>query len=249
MIEIHFHCLPGIDDGPDTWDEAVELCRAAAAEGTETIVATPHVLREPWINEDRAERDRLVVRLNALLGGQPAVVPGCELFFTADVLELWDRGSAGPLTGLNRGSALLIEFPSYSVAPQAEWIFHELSVMGVQPVVAHPERNAEFARNPGRLAGLVARGALTQVTAASLLGEFGRGPLAAAQDFFAQGLVHTVASDAHSLVERPPRLAAARRWAEKRWGAETTKEIFETNVEALTRQEPRPEVRQDSVAT
>ena len=77
MIDIHFHCLPGIDDGPSTWEEAVDLCRAAGAEGTETIVATPHVLRDPWLNEDRAERDRLLVRLNALLGGKPAVVPGC----------------------------------------------------------------------------------------------------------------------------------------------------------------------------
>src|SRR3954451_11538324 len=66
VIDIHFHCLPGIDDGPSSFDEAVELCRAAAAEGTETIVATPHVMRDPWLNEDPAERDRLLVRLNAL---------------------------------------------------------------------------------------------------------------------------------------------------------------------------------------
>src|SRR5258707_14440449 len=188
MIDIHFHCLPGIDDGPATWDDAVALCRAAAAEGTETIVATPHVLRDPWLNEDRAERDRLLVRLNALLGGKPAVVPGCELFFTSDVLELWDRGNAGPLVGLNRGLALLLEFPSYSVPAQAEWILHELSVMGVQPVIAHPERNAELARNPERLAELGAKGAVTQITPAAVLGEFGRGPPAAPGVFFALGL-------------------------------------------------------------
>ena len=233
MIDIHFHCLPGIDDGPSSFDEAVELCRAAAAEGTETIVATPHVMRDPWLNEDPAERDRLLVRLNALLGGKPAVVPGCELFFSSDVLELWDRGAAGPLVALNRGSALLLEFPTHLVAPQAEWILHELSVMGVQPVIAHPERNAEFAHNPDRLASLVSRGARTQITAGSLLGDFGRGPLAAAEDFFARGLVHLVASDAHSLAERPPRLAAARRWAERKWGEVMAREIFETNAEAV----------------
>ncbi|HXA20499.1 MAG TPA: CpsB/CapC family capsule biosynthesis tyrosine phosphatase [Thermoanaerobaculia bacterium] len=234
MIDIHFHCLPGIDDGPSTWEEAVELCRAAEAEGTETIVATPHVMRDPWINEDRAERDRLLVRLNDLLGGKPAVVPGCEMFFSSDVIELWEHGNAGPLVGLNRGTALLLEFPTYSVAPQAEWILHELSVMGVQAVIAHPERNAELARNPKRLASLVAKGAMTQITAASLLGDFGRGPLAAAEDFFARGLVHIVASDAHSIAERPPRLAAARRWAEQRWGTAATLEIFATNPKAVT---------------
>jgi protein-tyrosine phosphatase len=191
-------------------------------------------MRDPWINEDRAERDRLLVRLNDLLGGKPAVVPGCEMFFSSDVIELWERGKAGPLVGLNRGTALLLEFPTYSVAPQAEWILHELSVMGVQAVIAHPERNAELARNPKRLASLVAKGAMTQITAASLLGDFGRGPLAAAEDFFARGLVHLVASDAHSIAERPPRLAAARRWAEQRWGTAATLEIFATNPNAVT---------------
>jgi protein-tyrosine phosphatase len=108
--------------------------------------------------------------------------------------------------------------------------------MGVRPVIAHPERNAELVRNPERLVSLVARGALTQITAGALLGDFGRGPLAAAEDFFERGLVHLVASDAHSLVERPPRLAAARRWAERRWGEAATREIFETNAEAVAQQ-------------
>jgi len=40
MIETHFHCLPGVDDGPENWDAAVALCRAAAAEGTTTLIAT-----------------------------------------------------------------------------------------------------------------------------------------------------------------------------------------------------------------
>src|SRR5260221_3652185 len=190
-------------------------------------------MRDPWLNEDPAERDRLLVRLNALLGGRPAVVPGCELFFSSDVLELWDRGKAGPLVGLNRGSALLLEFPTNFVAPQAEWILHELSVMGVRPVIAHPERNAELVRNPERLGSLVSRGALTQITAGTLLGDFGRGPFPAAENFFERGLVHLVASDAHSLVERPPRLAAARRWAERRWGESAARGIFGANAEGV----------------
>ena len=41
--EIHFHLLPGVDDGPATTDEAVALAIAARRDGTTTIVATPHV--------------------------------------------------------------------------------------------------------------------------------------------------------------------------------------------------------------
>ena len=41
--ELHFHLLPGIDDGPSSLEESVELAAAAAAQGTGTIVTTPHV--------------------------------------------------------------------------------------------------------------------------------------------------------------------------------------------------------------
>jgi protein-tyrosine phosphatase len=43
LTEIHFHVLPALDDGPPSMDASVELARMAAAEGTRTIVATPHV--------------------------------------------------------------------------------------------------------------------------------------------------------------------------------------------------------------
>ena len=104
MIDIHFHCLPGIDDGPVDWDEAVALCRAAGSEGTETIVATPHVLRDPWLNEDPGARAGQVAKLNALLEGRPLILPGCEYWFGSDMLELLEKGEAGPVTTLNRGA-------------------------------------------------------------------------------------------------------------------------------------------------
>ena len=43
MIDLHCHVLPGIDDGPETLDGSLELARAAAAQGTSVLVATPHV--------------------------------------------------------------------------------------------------------------------------------------------------------------------------------------------------------------
>jgi protein-tyrosine phosphatase len=39
--DIHFHLLPGVDDGPKTIEESIELAATAFAEGTRTIVATP----------------------------------------------------------------------------------------------------------------------------------------------------------------------------------------------------------------
>ena len=42
-VDLHFHLLPGVDDGPGDMAASLELARAAVAEGTATVVATPHV--------------------------------------------------------------------------------------------------------------------------------------------------------------------------------------------------------------
>ncbi|MFY9551509.1 MAG: CpsB/CapC family capsule biosynthesis tyrosine phosphatase [Thermoanaerobaculia bacterium] len=242
MIETHFHCLPEIDDGPADWDQAVALCRAAAAEGTTTVIATPHVLREPWLNDDPAVRDRLILKLNALLEGEPSVLAGCEYYFSSDAVQLVERGKWSPLTGLNRTSYLLVEFPSGAVPPGAGAIFHELSLLGVTPVIAHPERDRWLAGSPDLLEELVSRGAVVQITAGSLLGDFGIDALTACEEFFRRGLVHLIASDAHSMSRRPPRLAAARRHVRRTWGKRAEAELFETNPKALLQSEPLPAV-------
>jgi tyrosine-protein phosphatase YwqE len=42
-VEIHFHLLPGVDDGPSAVEESIALAEAAVADGTDTVVVTPHV--------------------------------------------------------------------------------------------------------------------------------------------------------------------------------------------------------------
>lgn len=229
MIDLHFHCLPGIDDGPAEWDDAVALCRRAGDEGTTHIVATPHVLRDYWINDDTNARDELLLKLNDLVGGSPAVLPGCEYYFSSDAIELWERGTHGPLYGLNRSRYLLVELPATTIPRDAEHVLYEFRFAGIVPVIAHPERNLVFAKDPDLLAQFVEAGALTQITAASILNEFGRAALAATDDFFERNLIHIVASDAHNLDRRPPRLAAAYERASEVWGTEAAKRIFETN--------------------
>lgn len=240
MIDLHFHCLPGIDDGPKTFDEAVALCRAAAGEGIETVVATPHVLRDAWSNEEPAVRDGLILRLNTLLGGRPAVLAGCEYYFSSEMLELVERGSAGPLTGLNRGQYLLVELPPSAPTRTTEAVFHELSILGVTPVVAHPERHPVFRREPRALERLLSLGAVAQLTAGSLLGDFGERAKASSNELLRRGLVSLVASDSHSLELRPPRLAAAREHVRRLWGEEAEQGLFEANPEAVLASRPMP---------
>ncbi len=240
MIDLHFHCLPRIDDGPASWEEAVALCRAAAAEGTKQIVATPHVYRDPWINANPVVRGRLVAALNNRLKGSPRVHAGCEYLFSEEAVSLIRRKETNPLTGLARGSYLLIEFEPGFVSHRTAAVFHEFAVAGIRPVIAHPERNLVFAREPQQLVELVRRGAVVQITAASLLGGFGRTAQKACDEFFRLGIVHVVASDAHSLDKRPPRLAAAHEWVRKEWGVDVALALFGQNPRAILKSLPLP---------
>ena len=42
LVDVHCHLLPGLDDGPETWSQAIEMCRMAWDDGTRAIAATAH---------------------------------------------------------------------------------------------------------------------------------------------------------------------------------------------------------------
>ena len=44
MIDIHCHILDGVDDGPQSLDESVELCNKLKEAGISGIIATPHYM-------------------------------------------------------------------------------------------------------------------------------------------------------------------------------------------------------------
>ena len=72
MIDIHHHCLPGVDDGPRSMNEAEDLCRMAASEGIETIVADMTVsfklVRETFRSRVTLERPKLQILVEYLQG-------------------------------------------------------------------------------------------------------------------------------------------------------------------------------------
>lgn len=240
MIDLHHHCLPGLDEGPADLSDAVEQCRAAMREGIDTIVATPHVLREPWLNVNPAEIDRRVLELNNALGGRPRILPGCEYWFGVEAAELAAQGASGPLVPLNRNGYLLVEFHPLDVPAQARSALYEWTLIGLTPVIAHPERNRVFQENPERLAELAEIGCVIQLTASSLTGHYGTASQRACHDLFRRGLAHLIATDAHSPLSRPPVLSRARELVKREWGQDAETGLFEANPEAVLAGERLP---------
>lgn len=208
MIDLHCHVLPGLDDGPETIEQSLALAAAAAAGGTRTIVATPHVSWQWPRNDDAATIEQGVQTVNAVLREHQIaieIVAGAELALSraADL----DRSQLEALR-LGRGPWLLVECPLAQAAAGFERGVGALMAQGHRIVLAHPERCPAFQRDPGRLTALVEGGALTSLTASALTGHFGKTVKRFAFDLLRRGLVHNVASDAHDAVGRPPALAA-----------------------------------------
>ena len=99
------------------------------------------------------------------------IVTGQEIRVHDDLLEAWYRKELLPLAG---SSYVLIEMPSSRIPKAMLDLIHELSILNLKPIIAHPERNAEVVQHPERLAELVEAGAFAQVTTHSLVGGFGK---------------------------------------------------------------------------
>lgn len=202
MIDIHAHILPGIDDGAKDEQEAILMARAAVEEGITAIIATPHHANGRYDNPGHEIKNRIHA-FNLMLkdhGISLKVQPGQEVRIHQGLLEALEQGQT---ITLSESKYLLLELPSSFVPPYTEEMIHELRVLGITPIIAHPERNAELAASPSILMRLLERGALTQLTSHSVDGLFGRKLQKLCLEWCRQGMVHLISSDAHNVNDRP----------------------------------------------
>ncbi|MGI9099918.1 MAG: CpsB/CapC family capsule biosynthesis tyrosine phosphatase [Solirubrobacteraceae bacterium] len=205
-VELHFHLLPDVDDGPRTLDEALALARLAVADGTGLVVCTPHVHLV-----DVASLPARVRALDAAL--RAARIP--LRVAAGGEIRPGTRPTSAELQILAQGPPdrrwVLLEAP---VGQQFLDVFHadadDLASRGYGVLIGHPERCAPLMASGGGLEDRLRRGARLQVNASSLTGAHGRDSLEAGFDLAARGLVTVLASDAHG-VHRPPLLEAAQR--------------------------------------
>jgi protein-tyrosine phosphatase len=228
MIDIHTHILPGLDDGAANWEETLRLARAAVQEGITAVVATPHHANGKYDNaaKDVVPLAELACKRLSDAGIPLQVLHGQEIRTHSGLLDAWEQGE---LLTLGGSRYLLIELPSSHVPDSLGELMHELAVLGLVPIIAHPERNAAIAREPRLLEQLVERGAFAQVTSHSLLGGFGRGVEKTAWTLCGRGLIHLVSSDAHHAERRGFRLNEAYMAIGKRLGDSWVR-YYQTNA-------------------
>ena len=204
MIDIHCHLLPNIDDGPSSWEESLEMARMASQDGIRVTIATPHWIQGTKWEPNPHEIIRKVDELNKKLKENEIplnVLPGMEVGISENLPKLV---SSGEVLTLGGSRYILVETPFVSIPHGIKEILSNLKVIGIHPVLAHPERNQELQKNPKKILELSNAGAFIQVTSGSFCGNFGEKAKRCVIQFAKDGVIEAVASDAHSTEKRPP---------------------------------------------
>jgi protein-tyrosine phosphatase len=225
MIDLHNHILPGLDDGADSWVKSIAMARVASEDGITDIICTPHWV--PGIYENkRADIIAKVDEFSKLLAAERIALklyPGAELRLDIDLVA---KIRSGELMTINdSGIYALIELPEESIPDNLEDFLWHLALKNIKPIISHVERYTALHKNPERLLKLVEMGALTQITAASVLEKFTSGIRDFAIMLLEHRLVHMLVTDSHGLHLRSPKLSEGYEVVKKLMGEKVARQL------------------------
>jgi tyrosine-protein phosphatase YwqE len=195
FADVHSHIIPGVDDGPQTMEESLEMIRVAYAGGVRRLVATPHI-REGWRTDAGILREKLhtveqQVRQEGMLN--------LELSLAAEYMldeVLMQQLPERNLLALP-GNRLLVETSFYGPPMGVSEMFFKIQMHGYVPVLAHPERYDYYRTEAGAYRAFKEQGCLFQLDLLSLQGAHGAKTRQTALQLLTQGMIDLVGSDMH----------------------------------------------------
>ena len=234
MVDIHSHILPRLDDGPQEFDVSLNMVRMARQANTTDIVATPHANAAYYFQPELISE--LIGKLQSAVEDGIKIHQGCDFHLSPHNIQSALREPSR--FAINHLSYLLVEFPEVNLFQGIEQVFNNLISVGLTPIVTHPERNQQLAADIPRLRRWVEQGIPLQITAQSLLGKFGSETARWCLEMLNEGYVHFVASDAHDLLNRPPRLDEAKVFLLDRFDEEYVDLLLEVHPRAVIEGRP-----------
>lgn len=239
MIDIHHHLLWGMDDGASNVETSVAMARIAAEEGISHVVCSPHA-NGTYTYEPRVIAEK-IVELQRLLDRNGIAVKlghGCDFHMSYENIE---EAKLNPAKySINGLGYILVELPDYGISPGLTEVFYQMQLAGLTPILTHPERNATLQSDQVRLVDWLRGGVLIQVTASSVVGRMGRRAESMAHDLLANRWVHFLATDAHNITSRPPKMREAFELVAKKYGPDYAHLLCISNPLAAFMGKPMP---------
>jgi protein-tyrosine phosphatase len=195
LIDTHCHILPGVDDGAQSIEDSIAMAREAIANGIRTVIATPHHLNGIYTNhKEEVFRKVDEFQLELEKHNIPLVIlPGQEVHIYSELVN--DLRNNRLITHHNK--YMLLELPRNDVPEFTTQMIYEILLQGIVPIIPHPERNEKLREHPNLLYQMVKKGAISQITAGSIIGKFGKRVQKFSFQCIESNLCHLVSSDAH----------------------------------------------------
>ena len=232
MIDLHCHLLPGVDDGSANLETSLRLAQEAVTNGVDYALLTPHHMNGVYVNhradvikQTQAFQDKLTKH-----GIKLTVFPGQEVRINGDLLTALDQNDILFADGGNH--YLMLEFPDDDVPAYTDQMIYDLQQRGIIPIIVHPERNTMIMKQPDLLLNLLQKGCLSQLTASSYVGTFGKKVETFCHQLIAAGQGYVFASDVHNLPGRKYEMREAFEQLRKEFGNELA-ETFEVNAKVI----------------
>jgi protein-tyrosine phosphatase len=219
MIDLHCHIIPQVDDGAKSLKESIKMAEEAVKSGISHILCTPH--HNHRFNNPKNEVIKLVKKLQQELDKR--TIP-LRLFEGQEVkihrLLMNEIENNKILFADVKDKYLILEFPTTEIPAYAEMLLIQMIEKEITPIIVHPERYIWAYNNYDLLFRFLNMGCLAQLTAPSLVGDYGVKIKKQAHKLIQNNLVHMLASDAHGLKTRNFYLKEAFYIIKKKYGQE-----------------------------
>jgi tyrosine-protein phosphatase YwqE len=197
-VDMHSHLLPGIDDGLQEVEQSVAFIKDLKALGYQKLICTPHILSDLYPNTPKTILPKLDLVREALkkAGVDMKIEAAAEYMIDHDFAELIGRTKKEDLLTI-KGQYILVEMSYLSPSPNVEQVIFDLRMMGLQPILAHPERYNYYHHKFDQYERFKELGCKLQVNLLSLSGGYGPHVKKTAERLFKSELVDFLGTDMH----------------------------------------------------
>lgn len=228
FIDIHCHCLFGVDDGPSKIEDSILLIKKAVSEGIVEIIATPHF----HFGYNYCDINKIIKSFDVLQEELKKVIPEVKLYLGNEVYyseNMYEYLVNNNILTINSSKYFLVEFsPSHSYRYILNGITQLIS-LGYLPILAHVERYKCLIDDYPKLIQLSDIGVYFQVNTNSIINNKNQYIKKYIKRLFQDDLVSFVATDAHDIKYRAPNSKTCAHYISKKWGENVMKKCMIEN--------------------
>ena len=189
----HCHILPGVDDGVQTMEEALQILAEYERLGVKEVWLTPHIM-EDIPNTTQHLRERFA-ELQAAYQGNVALNLASENMLDNLFEERLEKNDLLPIG--KDGKLLLVETSYFNPPMDLQNILQRIKAKGFFPILAHPERYLYM--DDEHYQWLKSINVKFQLNLFSLLGMYGKDVQVRAKVLQKKKMYNYVGSDLHKL--------------------------------------------------